>query len=1359
MTQKSSGVRANALANLTLVFTNSTHPIGRLGWLATHLIATLAVLCCLLPAAAHAQVTATLSGTIQDQSGGVIPNAKVTLTDDATKASRVVQTNGAGIYAFPSLVPGTYDIKATATGFQNTVVTGIVLNAGDVKTVPALALTVGTETQTVTVSAAAEMIPVENGQHTDVLSSKDIDNLALEGQDTSELLRVLPGTVTQSGSLTQTSPTFSDLNITVDEAAVGSGLYTNGSIFRGGTSILVDGAQTIDIGDMASSLVIVIPDMQAEVSVQSSNMSADQPFGPVVVSTISKSGSANFHGDAYFNARNNVLNANGWQQKQTGTPLGAQSYYYPGGSVGGPVPGTHKHLMFWGGYERWLQNQGNANVLTSYIPTPEMMQGDFSTDNADNQAICPNGFFQGAPPSVSGVGSWCSDLGGTILANGTTTSTLPQPAATGTYSITNSNGTTTTWNTNGGQKFTNSSFLDPGAAALAAIWPKATSQTPLAACGGCNYYQPIDNIDNGWIYRFRLDYQLGDNTKIYGSYEQAFSEGLAQGNGAHLYWTPGNAIPFPGGGESESNHGKVIAFHVVHNFNSTTTNDFMFAWAYGSYPFVTPNPSAAYKSTLKYPYGKVFSTSSLNIPAYSSAGNATFPDFSQASIFENPPGQYGVKKEAPQFADTLTKVWGRHTIKMGGFTQTTDNWQSSFSYYMDGNLSFNAGQNPDAASGIEEGSPYNATAQFLAGMASNYSENNSAPIGDVAEMNTAAFVDDAYKTTQRLTLDLGIRMEHVGHWYDRDKVGLAVFYPDRVLTDYEQGKYAPGFYWHAIDAGVPLSGQPNRFVYPDARFGASYDVFGKGNTVVRGGWGVYRYVTQVNTVANGEAQGTADDVLGYNLPGSHNVQLQNISKLAVSTCPNPTANPVVNPPCSALPNIGSFQGSQTGLDPTDYGQPITYSYNFTIDQRLPWNSQLEVAYVGNKSSQLVDGGEDIEGSSYTEVSNQNKMPIGALFTADPRTHVLSTNPENVTLNPTGLGSTAPSSTATGNVLADWHPYGYAYGTNAVYMLQNTAWANYNALQVSWVKTSGRLTFDLNGTWSKMLGTTLQENPYVEGLNYGPTSTDRPLVFNTSYTYASGTLHTGNNLLNQLGGGWTISGISTWQAGGYIPAFLGDGIPNFGNGSSTIEQYSGLPADTAGASCSTPGGCSLAQDTGISTGLSQKTFFGTDESMPIMPVLTCNPTKNVGTHQILNGSCFNLPALAFNASGVAAGTAQPTVSANGGQAYPYMRMTPYFDNDLALYRTFHIHENQNIQFRASAFDWLNHSLLTFAGSNNYTVNYNVDYSTQTITPNFNTSNTNCSGVGGGTNTCGFGVLTERSALPYARVIELDLKYSF
>ena len=164
------------------------------------------------------------------------------------------------------------------------------------------------------------------------------------------------------------------------------------------------------------------------------------------------------------------------------TPLGPQSYYYPGGSFGGPVPGTHKKLLFWGGYERWLQNQGNANILTSYIPSPEMMQGDFSTDNADNMAVCPNGFFQGARTRAEldhrahlPLGLWRqSVVQRPWLARcwrmGTASGVLADPDSdrnllTGTSELHHGRGA----------EVSQPGFLDPGAAALAKIWPKANS--------------------------------------------------------------------------------------------------------------------------------------------------------------------------------------------------------------------------------------------------------------------------------------------------------------------------------------------------------------------------------------------------------------------------------------------------------------------------------------------------------------------------------------------------------------------------------------------------------------------------------------------------------------------------------------------------------------------------------------------------------------------------------------------------------------------------------------------------------------------------------------------------------------------
>ena len=93
---------------------------------------------------------------------------------------------------------------------------------------------------------------------------------------------------------------YNDLNVSVQQSAIGNGININGAVNRGGTALLADGANIIDPGNMASSVSIVNPEMTSEVSVQASNFGADTAFGPVVVSTISKSGSDQYHGEAYF---------------------------------------------------------------------------------------------------------------------------------------------------------------------------------------------------------------------------------------------------------------------------------------------------------------------------------------------------------------------------------------------------------------------------------------------------------------------------------------------------------------------------------------------------------------------------------------------------------------------------------------------------------------------------------------------------------------------------------------------------------------------------------------------------------------------------------------------------------------------------------------------------------------------------------------------------------------------------------------------------------------------------------------------------------------------------------------------------
>jgi hypothetical protein len=396
-------------------------------------------------------------------------------------------------------------------------------------------------------------------------------------------------------------------------------------------------------------------------------------------------------------------------------------------------------------------------------------------------------------------------------------------------------------------------------------------------------------------------------------------------------------------------------------------------------------------------------------------------------------------------------------------------------------------------------------------------------------------------------------------------------------------------------------------------------------------------------------------------------------------------------------------GSVNALSPTDDSMPITYAYNFTVSQQMPWNTLFELAYVGNQTTNLVVGGESISGSGFGDFTNYNKVPVGAFFHPDPVTGVISPNPEN-------LGGPGSSN----NKEADYRPYGYAYGTNTIDVNRNIGYSNYNGMQVSWVKRSDKLTFNLNYTWSKSLGTGLQIDPFNINNNYGVLSIDRPHVINTSYAYNVGNAYHGMKLLEGVANGWTISGITTWQAGGNLQALNN---PNFG----MSLAYVNLPAN--------------ASDQGITSGIGNPTFYGTSASFSIQPEESCDPTANTGSKQKVKAQCFT----------------PPSIGTFGPSQYRYISGAPYFDSDLAVYKTFHITERQGVQFRASAFNFLNHPLEQFSGSNQLTLHYNVDYASKAYSQN-------ASAYPSG-NPNNFGVLDNKAGAPTQRILELAVKYTF
>jgi hypothetical protein len=1239
---------------------------------ATRAMLLLAALLMFLPVS-HAQTTATITGTVNDSTGAIVPNARVTLVNQATQDTRNAISNVDGRFAFAAVLPGSYTIKISLKDFKSWTQHDVIVNSGDQLNMSNIALIVGATTEEVTVQSNDQIIPTDSGERAAVLSNNDIEQLALEGRNISELLKVLPG-VTVAPNGTSNGPSFNFINNGVDQSSVGNGIDANGTPNRGATSQLSDGVDINDPGCNCNNILSVNPDMTQEVTVQTSNFGADVAHGPVIVQSISKSGGAQYHGEGYFYARNDQINANDWQDNHNKTQRGSGHYYYPGGNFGGPVPKTGKRLLFWGGYESLRQNTGNSNVLTSNVPSPDMLAGNFTPTTANN-AICPNGFVTNAPQA------WCNSINGTILPDGTTV-------------------------TNG---IIPSQFIDPGAAVLASFWPKANADP--SSDGGYNYRQVIPGTHDGYIYRARVDYNLNESNKFYVSYQGGYDSQLDQGNGAHIYWTPGNSIPYPGGGLGQFSTSRALAGHFVHIFNATLTNEFIASWGYGSFPSGPPNADAAFRSTLGYPssYGTVFNNGAKLIPSYSSAGQYTFPDFSQSDIFE-PTGLYTVRKELPEFEDNLTKVWGAHTLKFGVSTENVDNLQAPFSN-LNGSINSFSGQQPTSlttpfglAAGSPLGSANNPVANFTMGIVTSYDEWNKAPLQDLAYQDTAPYVDDSWKVTKRLTVEAGFRFDHITHWYDRGGDGIAVYYPNQVIPDWNDGKIDPGMYWHGISSGIPLSGQPNRLFHVSPRFGIAWDVFGTGKTVIRGGWGAYRFNDQYNDYS--AALSTAQAVDVYNLPSNHSVLLSQIHELT--------------PPPVGVPQ--QVSGGVTAMAAGDWGIPVVDSYNLTISEQLPWKSLLDVAYVGNGGRNLLMGGETISGSGFGDYVNVNKVPLGAYFAPDPVTGLYSLDPQNLNkLDCPTLNVNSPACVTNGpNTDSDYHPLAKEYGNQSVQVFNHVGYSNYNALQIDWVKRSSSLTYDINFTHSKTLNTGLQINPFVLGANYGPSAQDRTNVLNASGAYNSGAIYRGDNKF--LGGavnGWTISNITTWQSGGNFQVI---DSPNLG----LSLNYDTTTLPTTGPLA--PGG-----NYG-NTGIGAPTYFGTSAAIDVMPVTTCNPGAGLAGDQRAKLGCF-----------APQGLPTPFTVANQAGQIPYLRMAAYWDSDLALYKTFHVTERQSVQFRASAFNWLNHPLPQFSGSNQLNLAYKVNYNSGSATSNVSTPD--------------WGFLDTKTGNPNQRILEFALKYMF
>src|SRR5512140_1431391 len=265
-----------------------------------------AALILLVGSAAFAQSTASLSGTVSDPSGAVVPKVAVTVTNDATGTKRTVTSNDSGFYLVPELLPGSYTVSAAAAGFKTAQKRNIVLHVADDKSVP-LVLEIGTTSETVTVEGGAVEVELRSGEVSNLIGSQQMRELPLNGRSFVQLVTLVPGASMSDGARLYNTGLFSSVDMSV------SGSPSNANAW------LVDGADNVDHGSGRTILVYPSVDSIEEFKVQRNSYTADNPSaGGVQVNLVTKGGSNKFHGTAYEFVRNDKLNANNFFMNEAG---------------------------------------------------------------------------------------------------------------------------------------------------------------------------------------------------------------------------------------------------------------------------------------------------------------------------------------------------------------------------------------------------------------------------------------------------------------------------------------------------------------------------------------------------------------------------------------------------------------------------------------------------------------------------------------------------------------------------------------------------------------------------------------------------------------------------------------------------------------------------------------------------------------------------------------------------------------------------------------------------------------------------------------------------------------------------------